>query len=68
MTNATTIMLIKGVLDGRDTANLMFAFRFKDTVEGHSYWMSVAEADVLSIDARENLEAIIKSLEEQENV
>ena len=68
MTNATTIELIKEVLDGGDTVNLMFAFNFKDTVEGYSYWLNVAVSDELSIDARENLEAMLKSLEEQQNV
>jgi len=68
MTNATTIELIKEVLDGDDTVNLMFAFDFNDTVEGYSYWLNVAVSDELSIDARENLEAMLKDLEERQNV
>ena len=68
MTNATTIELIKEVLDGDDTVNLMFAFDFSDTVEGYSYWLNVAVSDELSIDARENLEAMLKDLEERQNV
>ena len=66
--NATTIRIIKEVLEGGDTFNLMFAFLFNDTVEGYGYWGNVAASDELSIDARENLEAMLKSLEEQENV
>ena len=66
--NATTIRIIKEVLESGDTFNLMFAFVFNDTVEGFGYWSDVAASDELSIDARENLEAMLKSLEEQENV
>ena len=66
--NATTIRIIKEVLEGGATFNLMFAFVFNDTVEGYRYWGNVAASDELSIDARENLEAMLKSFEEQENV
>lgn len=66
--NATTIRIIKDVLAGGDTVNLMFAFDFTNTVEGYGYWLNVAVSDELSIDARENLEAMLKDLEEQQNV
>jgi len=66
--NATTIRIIKEVLEGGDTFNLMFAFEFNNTVEGYSYWSDVSASDELSIDARENLEAMLKDLEEQQNV
>ena len=66
--NATTIRIIKEILEGGSTFDLMFAFVFNDTVEGYRYWSDVAASDELSIDARENLEAMLKSLEELENV
>lgn len=52
--------LVQEVLDGADPGNLMFAFRFLDTVEGSNYWHEQAGADAITDDARAKLEEMLK--------
>ena len=63
--NKLQLDLMQEVLDGQaDTASLLFCFNFAESVEGRTYWYDQIEAEELSIDAKENLAAIIAANKE----
>ncbi len=58
--------VIKDLLAGADTVNLMFAFRFASTEEGTSYWYEQLEEDELSDDVRQKLKLMLDLVGEKE--
>ena len=58
--------VIKELLAGADTVNLMFAFRFASTEEGTSYWYEQVETDELTDDVRQKLKLMLDLVGEKE--
>ena len=58
--------VIKDLLAGADTVNLLFAFRFASTEEGTSYWYEQVEQDNLSDDVRQKLKLMLELVGEKE--
>lgn len=58
--------VIKELLAGADTVNLLFAFRFASTEEGTSYWYEQVETDELTDDVRQKLKLMLDLVGEKE--